>query len=447
MDRIPDILDVWIDAGTTSWTCLDYPQKEEMFKKLWPADFILEGKDQIRGWFNLLLIASMVSMEKPSYKAVYMHGFVQDAKGRKMSKSLGNVISPYEVIDEFGADTLRCYMIGGANPGVDINYNLEDVKIKYKNMRILWNLHKYLIDLTNNYSVNPVTAKVAAKDMSIEEEYILSKLNSTISGVSKAYEEYRLNEIPSMIEELFLELSRTYIQLTRDKATAGTKKEKEIVAHTIYKVLIGSVKMFSTIAPFISEAIYQNLKEIYNLKEESVHLFDWPSADEKQINTKLEESVDIAQATVQSVLAAREKMQLGVRWPIKEIIVVSKNDKTPKAIEKLSDLIKTQTNVKNIKVQEELEGMKLKITADFTTLGPDFGELAPKIIAKVAIDSAQTVLEHIDKEGKYVFKLDGKEINLLRKHLKVNKEIPEQFEAAECRYCSRKRIRFCFILK
>ena len=139
MHRIPDILDVWVDAGVASWTCLYYPQKKDLFEKLWPADFILEGKDQIRGWFNLLFVASMVSMQKPSYKAVYMHGFINDAQGRKMSKSLGNYILPQEVVEKFGADTLRYYMIGAANPGVDLNYNFDDAKLKHKNLMILWN--------------------------------------------------------------------------------------------------------------------------------------------------------------------------------------------------------------------------------------------------------------------------------------------------------------------
>ncbi|MBW2984456.1 isoleucine--tRNA ligase, partial [Candidatus Woesearchaeota archaeon] len=433
--RIPDILDVWIDAGTTSWSCLDYPQKEELFKKLWPADFILEGKDQIRGWFNLLLVASMISMKKHSYKAVYMHGFVSDAQGRKMSKSLGNVISPYEVIDKHGADTLRYYMIGGANPGVDLNYNFEDVKIKSKNLRILWNLHKYSIDLTNNYGVNPTKLKLMDKKFSTEETYIISKLNSTIKKVTEAYGEYRVNEAPLMIEELFLELSRTYIQLTRDKLTSGNEEDKKVVAYSIYEVLLGVLKLFSTIAPFITEAIYQNLKETYGLKTESIHLYDWPSFDEAEVKPELERNMDIAQSIVQSVLSAREKISLGVRWPLKEIVIVTRDKGIIEAVEKLEDSIKTQSNVKEIRLQERLSGLKLKVTADYSSLGPDFGDLSPKIIAKLSMDSPETIMDHVEKEGKYTFKVDSKEVNILKKHLKIQKAVPEPFEEAESRYC------------
>ena len=162
-ERIPDILDVWIDAGSASWNCLDFPRKKDLFEGLYPADFILEGIDQIRGWFNLLFVASMIAMNRPSFKAVYMHGFINDAQGRKMSKSLGNYILPQEVIMDYGADTLRYYMIGGTSPGIDINYNFEDMKVKHKNLNVLWNLHKYAIEMCKELKINFIDFEVYDK--------------------------------------------------------------------------------------------------------------------------------------------------------------------------------------------------------------------------------------------------------------------------------------------
>jgi len=431
--RIPDILDVWIDAGTNSWTCLDYPQKKDLFKKLWPPEFILEGKDQIRGWFNLLLVASMVSMGKHSYKACYMHGFVQDAEGRKMSKSLGNIISPYEVIDKFGADTLRYYMIGGANPGLDINYNMEDTKIKYKNLTVLWNLHKYLIDLVKNSGINVKKLKIDKKRCSVEEKYIISKLNSTIKKVTGLFEQYKLNEIPWLIEELYLELSRTYIQLTREKSSLGTKEEKELVIAVIYYVLFDILKLASPIMPFITEKIYLNLKEVFNLKNESVHMHKWPDYIEKDIDSELERKISVVQNVVQSVLAGREKIGLGIRWPLKEAIIVSKDKKVVESVEKLEDMVKVQTNIKEIKVQESLPGIKVKVKADFAKIGPDFGKLAPKIVAKIAMESPETILGHIEKEDKFVVDVDGTKANIVKEHLIVEREVPEPYQEAEFR--------------
>ncbi len=429
--RIPDILDVWIDAGTTSWTCLDYPQKTELFKKLWPADFILEGKDQIRGWFNMLFVASIVSMQKPSYKAVYMHGFVQDAQGRKMSKSLGNIISPYEVIDKYGADTLRYYMIGGTKPGIDINYNFDDMRIKHKNLMILWNLHRFVIDLANNLKVNPSKLKVNKFDL--EEKYILSKLNTAIRKTTKLFDEYKLDEIPWIIEDLFLELSRTYIQLTREKVSLGSKKEKETVLYTVYNVLLETLKLFAPIAPFITEFIYQNLRKEFKLKEESIHLYKWPDYDEKFIDKELELNMGIVEQTLQSILACREKIQLGVRWPLKEAIIVTKDEKAVKAIEKFEDIIKVQANLKEIKIQETMLGIKLSVKADYKQINPDFKELAPKIIAKLSIDSPETILKHLEKEGKYEFKVNGKNVAIVKEHLIVKRDVPMPYQEAEFR--------------
>src|SRR3990167_2513884 len=175
--RIPDVLDVWIDAGTASWNCLDYPNNTELFKKLFPADFILEGKDQIRGWFNLLMVASFLAFDQPSFKNVYMHGFVTDVSGVKMSKSLGNIISPYEVIDKHGADVLRYYTCQ-TNAGEDINFSWEECKSKVRSLLVLWNTHKFLINLSKETKVNPFSLKPAAveKNLELEEKYIFSRL-------------------------------------------------------------------------------------------------------------------------------------------------------------------------------------------------------------------------------------------------------------------------------
>jgi len=429
--RIPDILDVWIDAGTTSWTCLDFPQRNDLFKKWWPAAFILEGKDQIRGWFNLLFVASMVSMNKPSYKSVYMHGFVQDALGRKMSKSLGNIISPYEVIDKYGADSFRYYAIGGANPGLDLNYDMGDMKIKNKNLVVLWNLHNYLLDLAANSQLNPEKLELMKEQFSVEERYIFSKLNSAIKKATGLFESCRLNEVPLVVEELFLELSRTYIQLIREKISDDD--EKKIVIYTTYNILMDVLKLFSPIAPFITEKMYLNLKEAFNLKEQSVHLCKWPECNEKLIDHNLERSMEAIQPIVQSILSAREKMQLGVRWPLGEAAIVTKDEKTVKAVEEMKDIIKKQTNIREIDVQESMPGISVKVRADFKQIEPDFKDKTAKIIAKLSIDSPETILRHIEKDGKYTIKIDCEEINIVKEHLIITRDVPKKYQEAEFR--------------
>ncbi len=438
--RIPDILDVWIDAGTTSWTALDYPQKKELFKKLYPPDFILEGKDQIRGWFNLLLVASMVAMNKHSYKACYMHGFINDALGRKMSKSLGNIISPYEVIDKYGADALRYYMIGGSNAGVDINYNFDDVKVKYRNLTVLWNLHNFLIDYARTLKTNP---KNVSAQFNLPEKYIFSKLNSTVQKATELFEEYRLDEVPWVIEELFLELSRTYLQLTREKSAMGNDVEKKTVLYTVYNVLLESLKLFSPVSPFITDNIYQNLKKEFGLREESIHLFDWPSHNKSQIDEKLERGFESVRHIIQATLSGRERLQLGLRWPLKEMIVVTKNRDVTDAVKSLGDIIKIHTNVKAVKLQEELAGVKQVVKADYNKLGPDFGSDTPKIIAKLAQISPGEIVNNLNKGGKLILKINGKYVELVKEHLIIERIVPLLYTEEEFRngfvYLSKER--------
>jgi len=423
-ERIPDILDVWIDAGSASWNCLDFPRRKDLFDKLYPADFILEGIDQIRGWFNLLFVASMVAMNNKSFNSVYMHGFINDAQGRKMSKSLGNYIQPHEVIDKYGADTLRYYMISSANPGIDLNYNFDDMKIKYRNLTILWNLHNYLIDLANNANINPKNLKIGKNDILIEEKYIFSKLNFTIKEATKLFDEYRLNEIPLLIEDLFLKLSRTYIQLTRDKISG---KDKKAVLYTVYNVLIGTLKIFAPVAPFITEKIYQNLQKEFDLKEESIYFYEWPKCNEKIINKELEDEMDYTSEILQTILALREKIQFGIRWPLQEVIIVTKDEKTIKAVKLLRDVIKKQTNIKELDVKQSLDGIKLSIKADYSKLGPDFGNKAPQIIAKLSSETPETILAHIEKEGKYALNIGKEKINIVKEHLIVTRKVPAPY--------------------
>ncbi len=243
MRRNPDVLDVWIDAGSISWNCLDYPKRKDLFEKLFPPDFILEAKEQVRGWFNLLMVSSFVAMDKPSFKNVYMHGMLTDVEGVKMSKSLGNVISPYEMIDKFGADTLRYYMCSTA-AGEDISFSWEEAKLRYKNLSILWNIHQYLLDYSKGAHVKE---KIPLNKLKIEDKYILSKLHSAIKNITALYETYEIDAANDLAAGIFLELSRTYIQLTRERI--NDEDEKEAVLAVIFHVLRKTLKLFSVVAP------------------------------------------------------------------------------------------------------------------------------------------------------------------------------------------------------
>jgi len=415
--RLPDIIDVWVDAGSASWNCLDFPKREDLFKEWWPADWIIEGKDQIRGWFNLLMVASMITMEKPSFKKVYMHGFVQDSKGRKMSKSLGNYISPSEVIDKHGADTWRYYAIGCAAPAQDMMYNEQDVLLKYRNLAVLWNLHSYILQLRKE--VEPSEVHDGA-----EERYILSRLHSTIQNVTKDLETYRLPSIPQHLESFFLELSRDYGQWTRDRAS-GNDEGKSQVLGALYTSFLPLLKMFGTVAPFISESIYQNLKGPFNLKEESLFLHEWPAHEQDKIDPALESQFATAKSIIAGALAVRDKLGKGLKWPLQELVITGDKEALEQA--KLSeDLIKQQVNVREIRFEPALAGLKATVKANFGTIKRDFGKDSAAIIAKLAQElSSADIYDRVQQN-----KVKVQEFQLVKEHFLLERIVPKPFTEA-----------------
>jgi isoleucyl-tRNA synthetase len=423
--RIPDVLDVWIDAGTASWNCLDYPVNQENFQRYFPADFILEGKDQIRGWFNLLMVASFLAFDKPSFKNVYMNGFLTDVNGVKMSKSLGNIITPDELIEKHGADVLRFYMFR-TNAGEDINFSWEECKLKERQLHILWNIQKLLINLSKENNVN--VKELKPKNLDTTERYILSKLNSTLKQVSELLENYKLDEIIEPIENLFLELSRTYIQMVRDKSSLGSNEEKATVVHTIYTVLLETIKIFQLVSPFISEAIYLNLKEEFKLEEESISHFKWSEINEKLIDKKLENSMGITLDLITTSLNAREKAKRGLRWPVQEIIIISNDKNVKKAVKDMQNILMTQTNSKSFVVKEFLDGVNVSITPNPGKIGPAYGALSPKVIQLINKNSDK-IIESL-KEG-YETNINGNKIKITKEMLNISRTIPAGYVDAE----------------
>jgi len=433
MVRVPDVLDVWLDSGVGAWATLNYPSDPNKFKELgWP-DVILEGKDQIRGWFNSLMCMSMVSFGEVPYKAVYMHGFINDAQGRKMSKSLKNFITPYEIIEVYGADTLRYYQIGAAQPGLDLNFNHDDAKIKYRNLSVLWNVHNFVREFAQELKVKPIDLDrtVMHSLFGVEERYMHSKLQSTIKHVTELFETYHLNEVPSVVEDLYLTLSRSYIQMVREKAAIGDENERKVVFYTIATCLVETLKLLAPIAPFITEQMWQNLKGDFGLGD-SVHLTLWPKVNVKEIDVKLEAQMGVASAVMQSILAAREKAKISVRWPIKVVQVVSHDDAVLVALEELEDIIKTQTNCKEVHGHKEFVEVKLSVKPNQGMLGKTFGAKSPKVMRAFEKLAGGKVIESLAKEGKFSVKIDGETLELNKDHIVIERDVPKRY--VECEF-------------
>jgi len=415
MSRVPDVLDVWLDSGSAPWASTN--------EHTYVADIILEGKDQIRGWFNSLNSLSMVARKNASFKSVFMHGFINDSQGRKMSKSEGNVISPYEVFDKYGADAFRFYVLGASKPGLDLNYNFPDIEVKVSNLMVLWNTHKYLIESVKLAKVN--VTKLKANKLRVEDKYMLSRSNSTVKKVTDLFEKHYFNEIPIEIENLFLELSRWYIKATRERDDSN-------IIYVMYQVLMDILKMLAPLTPFIAEKIYQNFRKEFGLTEESVHLLEWANVDEKIIDTKLENEIQLLQKLVSDILALREKVKRGLRWPIKDILIVTKSVKLKKAIASQKELVKDMTNVVNIITDIKLpEGVTRDIKPDYKKLAPKFKAETADAITKLHRSSHQKIFEQLDLEGFYTFKFQDTEYDLPKEDFIIEKKMPENMTALE----------------
>lgn len=412
LERVPDVLDVWIDAGCASWASLDYPKRKDLFEEYFPADFIVEGKDQIRGWFNLLMVAGILAFDAPAFKNVSMHGFLSGVDGVKMSKSLGNIISPEEIIQKTSVDTFRYYFTGN-KAGEDISFSWDQLALHHRHLTILWNTAKYFLDQLDaqeDLTIDDVL-HIGPNHLTEIEQYMLSKTHTTIQHVTTLFESHKMDEVPEVVAELFLALSRNYIQAVRDKLSR-TKEERAAALYTIYKSISASITLFSPICPFITEAIYQNIASRIQTKEysyESIHEQPWPSAEKQQIRPAVEKSVELALGVISGVLAAREVAQQNVRQPLAKAVLITTHPETTKAAQELQELVKTQTNIKELDVVESFDKLVYIAKPNYKEIGLDFGTETATVAKAISEFEHPEHIYATVQQGK-TFDLDGKKI-------------------------------------
>ncbi|MEA1924915.1 MAG: isoleucine--tRNA ligase [Candidatus Altiarchaeota archaeon] len=394
MRRVEDVLDVWLDSGCASWANLGYPSREDKFKQLFPADFITEGSDQTRGWFYSLLVSSIIAFDEVPYKRVLYHGFTLDDEGRKMSKSQGNVIDPFEVTDKYGADVLRYYMLWTSVPWEDLRFSYEGLGIINRLMHMLWNIYSFsetYMEL-DKYSIE----KEYKLEFQLEDKYILSRYNSLVDEVTSDYEKLYLFDVCRKIQSFILELSRFYVKLVRDRVwIEGEDPRKMSVYYTLHHVLTGLCKLMAPIAPHITERMYMNLTGA-----QSLHLASWPQADKSGIYGELEEDVGIAQQIIESVISARQDSGIKLRWPISRIIVAPKGKWS---LKRLEELILKMCNAKELEVRDVETETAAKL--NYSSLGPKLKNKMREVEKELVKKDAGKIREEMDKKG--VYELNG----------------------------------------
>jgi len=349
MKRVPDVLDVWFDSGVSSWAALNYPKEEKQFKKFWPANLNIEGKDQVRGWWNSQIILSEIKFGKKPFENISVHGMILDLGKKKMSKSIGNIISPQEIIDKFGRDYMR-YYFAKISKG-------EDFCFDEKEFLDIGNVFRVLLN-TNNF-VNQLEKKKSK--LEIEDKWILSRFNSFIKKTIENYNKFKFPEVISEFENfLVFDLSKTYIQIIRERS--------DEVYSILEEIRLGMIKLLAPVCPFVTEKIWQDLRENKIVKEESIHLASLPDADEKKIDKKLEAEFSSMLKIIETGLRERDKAQIGLKWPLAKAII-SCEDKISKELEKI---IVRQLNVKKIDVKKDKElkvELDLKMTPELEAEG------------------------------------------------------------------------------
>ncbi len=390
MERVKDVMDVWLDSGCASWANLGYPHKKDIFHNLFPADFITEGSDQTRGWFYSLLVCSDIAFDEIAYKKVLYHGFTLDEDGRKMSKSLGNVIDPFDIINTYGADILRYYMIWASVPWEDLRFSYNGIEIINRMFHILWNVYMFTKTYAelDNFDIN----KKYNIEFQLEDRYILSKFNSLIEEVTENFERLHLFDACRNIRNFILELSRFYIKLIRDRVwIEGDNPKKISVYYTLYHTLTGICRLMAPIAPHISEKIYMNLTG-----ERSVHLTDWPSADKDRILPEIETNMVIVQEIIECVISARQESNIKLRWPIPRVIIAYKDEWN---LNEFENIILKMTNAKRIEIRDvETE---IIVKPNFSRLGPRVKDRMRDLIDEFKRTDAKKMYDEINKNGRY----------------------------------------------
>jgi len=336
MKRTLEVLDVWFDSGVSSWAALDFPRKKDKLEKFWPADFNLEGTDQFRGWWNSQLILSLIGFGKKPYNSIYAHGMVLDLGKKKMSKSLGNIISPQEVINKFGRDPAR-YYFSLIKPGEDISYDESYFKEIKAFFTVLDNI-KNLIDIEYKLEF-----KEKSKAKKIEDEWILSKLNSLTQEVIENYNRYIFYKNTEIITDFILEdVSRNYIKIVRERINEKDPYVKDILNNILSSVIVLSAPLF----PYFTDYLYGKMR-----KKESIHLCSFPKINTKDINKKLEQEFGKILMVIERGLAERDKLQIGLKWPLAKATIGFEG----KINEKYLEIIRKQLNVRKIELEEKKE--------------------------------------------------------------------------------------------
>lgn len=440
MYREKDLIDVWFDSGAMPYAQLHYPfeHREDIDQKLrFPADFIAEGVDQTRGWFFTLHAIATMAFDSVAFKNIISNGLVLDAKGNKMSKRLGNAVDPFSTIATYGSDPLRWYMITNSQPWDNLKFDMAGIdEVKRKFFGTLYNTYGFFALYANVDHFRYAEAEVAIEERPEIDRWILSLLNSLIKEVTEAYEKYEPTRAGRAIQDFVIEnLSNWYVRLSRKRYWGGEYSQDKISAYqTLYTCLETIAILSAPIAPFYMEKLFGDLNKVTGRHSGSVHLADFPKADEKLIDNELEERMELAQQISSMVLGLRRKVQLRVRQPLSKLIIPILNDHMIRQLDAVKNIILSEVNVKEIEYITDTTGVLVKkIKPNFKTLGPKYGKYMKQISTLIAAMEQSDIFE-FEKNGRYQLNIGTEPIDLSLEDVEIlSEDIPGWLVANEGR--------------
>ncbi|MCI9596220.1 MAG: isoleucine--tRNA ligase [Firmicutes bacterium] len=428
MSRIPEVMDCWFDSGSMPFAQQHYPfeNKEKFDEELFPADFICEGIDQTRGWFYSLMAISTFIKGKAPYKNVLVNDLILDKDGKKMSKSKGNTVDPFELFDKYGADATRWYLMHVSPAWSPTRFDEDGlVEIVSKFFGTLKNVYNFFVLYSNQDDIDPSKISVDHSKRPELDQWIVSKYNKLVKEVTEEMDHYDHMKSVRKIQEFVVEdLSNWYIRRARRRFWGEElSDDKKSVYVTTYEVLVGIAKMIAPFAPFIADEIYVNLTG-----EESVHIAYFPKADEALIDARTEERMDLVRDLVGLGRGTREKEKIKVRQPLSEILVDGKYEEL---ISDLTPLIMEELNVKNVVFEKELDQyMNYSLKPNFKVAGPMLGKNIKAFGGALAKADAVDVVAKLEADGKLTLDLNGESVEITQEMVDTRISAKEGFAVA-----------------
>ena len=439
MRRESDLIDVWFDSGAMPYAQAHYPFEVsgEEFRKRFPADFIAEGVDQTRGWFFTLHALATMLFDSVAFRNIISNGLVLDKNGNKMSKRLGNAVDPFEVMDKYGPDAVRWYMISNSQPWDNLKFDPEGVdEVRRKFFGTLYNTYSFFALYANVDGFTGAEPEIPVARRPEIDRWIISALNTLVAEMSARLEDFDPTPAARMIQEFVDEkLSNWYVRLNRKRFWGGGLTDDKLAAYqTLYTCLETVASLMAPFAPFMADRLFTDLNAVSNRHSGSVHLNCYPVSDASLIDSELEEMMAAAQQISSMVLALRRKVNIKVRQPLTKIIIPVLDERMGRQIEKVKGLIMNEVNVKEVELITDTAGIITKrIKPNFKTLGPRYGKQMKQIAALVA-GFTQEQIAAIEASDRYTLEVGGEQLEVTRADFEITSEdMPGWLVASEGR--------------